>query len=320
MLVLFPAGDVTRLNWKDRGIVDPPWNPGVARLIRMAGCPALPVYFKGSNGLGFQLMGALHPRLRTASLPREMLNKRGKIVEMRVGRPVAAKSLEAFESDAETIEYLRFRTYLLASRNGREPVRVAIRFPMQFPKKTSISLALETSRELLTEETGRLTPVCGNEEFAVHLAAADAIPNVLREIGRLRELTFCGAGEGTGDPLDLDGFDPHYLHLFLWNKAAREVAGAYRLGPTAELLPRFGVRGCIRTPCFTWTPRYSSASDPRSSWAAHSYGRSTKSNMHRSCCCGKASRAMSRRILNARSCSAPSASATITTRFHAACW
>jgi putative hemolysin len=109
---------------------------------------------------------------------------------------------------------------------------------------------LETSRELLIEEISRLTPVCGNEEFAVYLAPPDAIPNVLREIGRLRELTFRGAGEGTGKPLDLDEFDPHYLHLFLWSKPAREVSGAYRLGPTADLLPRFGVRGLYSSTLF----------------------------------------------------------------------
>jgi putative hemolysin len=258
MLVLFPAGDVARLNWKERGIVDPPWNAAVARLIRMAGCPALPVYFKGANGLGFQLLGALHPRLRTANLPREMLNKRGKIVEIRVGRQVAAKSLQAFESDREAIEYLRFRTYLLANRNEPEPVRMAIRFPIGFHRKASIPVeitpVLETRRELLIDEIARLTPVCGNEEFAVYLAAAEAIPNVLREIGRLRELTFRGAGEGTGNPLDLDRFDPHYLHLFLWSNAAREVAGAYRLGPTAELLPRFGVRGLYSNTLFHFSP------------------------------------------------------------------
>ena len=53
---------------------------------------------------------------------------------------------------------------------------------------------------------------------------------VLREIGRLRELSFRAASEGTGNSLDLDRFDAHYLHLFVWNEAASEIVGAYRLG------------------------------------------------------------------------------------------
>lgn len=254
MLALFPAGDVARLNWRDGGIVDPPWNPSVAHLIRLAECPALPVYFRGANGLGFQLIGALHPRLRTADLPRQTLNKRGQSIEVRIGRPVAAKALGSFDGEREAIEYLRFRTFLLAGRRDPLPAGGAIRFPIAFPKKRSVPLAAATPRELLIEETSRLAPVCGNEEFAVYLALADAIPNTLREIGRLREMTFRGAGEGAGDALDLDRFDPHYLHLFLWNKAAREVAGAYRLGPTAELLPRFGVKGLYSSTLFHLHP------------------------------------------------------------------
>jgi len=254
MLALFPSGDVARLNWRDGGIVDPPWNPSVAHLIRIAECPALPIYFKGSNGLGFQLIGALHPRLRTADLPRQTLNKRGQCIEVRIGRPVAAKALKSFAGEREAIEYLRFRTFLLAGRGNQPPVNGPIRFPIGFPKKRLMPLAAETPRELTVEETSRLTPVCENEEFAVYLAPADAIPSSLREIGRLRELTFRGAGEGTGNPLDLDRFDPHYLHLFLWSKAAREVAGAYRLGATAELLPRFGVQGLYSSTLFRFNP------------------------------------------------------------------
>jgi putative hemolysin len=253
MLVLFPAGDVARLNWKDRGIVDPPWNPSVGRLILAAGCSTLPVYFKGANGFGFQLMGALHPRLRTANLPREMLNKSGKRIELRIGRPVAARALKGFAGGPEAIEYLRFRTFLLASRHA-EPTRNFFRLPPGFPRKQPAPLAAEMPRERLIEETGRLSPICENEEFAVYLAPAGDIPNVLREIGRLRELTFRGAGEGTGNALDLDAFDPHYLHLFLWSKRAHEVAGAYRLAPTAEVLPRFGVEGLYSSTLFYLSP------------------------------------------------------------------
>jgi putative hemolysin len=39
-------------------------------------------------------------------------------------------------------------------------------------------------------------------------------------------------GEGTGKPTDIDGFDAHYLHLFVWNAAKREIVGAYRLAGT----------------------------------------------------------------------------------------
>jgi putative hemolysin len=255
VLALFPAGDVARLNWRDRGIVDPPWNPSVAHLIRHAGCPALPMYFKGGNSIGFQLIGALHPRLRTAGLPRQTLNKRGRNIEVRIGRPIAAKALQAFEGEREAVEYLRFRTFLLSGRDSRRDSGL-VHFPIVFPKKGLMPLAAEMARESLIEETGRLTPVCENEEFAVYLAAADAVPHCLREIGRLRELTFRAAGEGTGNACDLDRFDPNYLHLFLWHKAAREIAGAYRLGPTGELLARLGVRALYSNTLFQIDPRF----------------------------------------------------------------
>jgi len=261
VLAIFPAGDVARLNLKDGGIVDPPWNPSVGHLIRIAECSALPIYFTGSNGLGFQLIGALHPRLRTADLPRQTLNKRGQRIEVRVGRPVAAKAMKSFAGERQAIEYLRFRTFLLAGRGNQPPIN-GVRFPIGSPKKRLAALAAATPHQAIIEETGRLTPVFENEEFAVYLAQAEEIPNTLREIGRLREMTFRGAGEGTGEPLDLDRFDPHYLHLFLWSKTAREVAGAYRLGPTADLLPRFGVRGLYSSALFHLSPELFARTGP----------------------------------------------------------
>ncbi len=254
VLALFPAGDVAHMQWKDGGVVDPQWNPAVAHLIRIAGCPALPLYVKGSNGLGFQLMGALHPRLRTADLPRQTLNKRGQNIEVSIGRPVAAKFLKSFAGEREAIEYLRFRTFLLAGRANAPRDNALVRFPIVFPKKRPAPLAHEAPRDLIAAEVAPLAPVCENDEFAVYLAPAGAIPHTLREIGRLRELTFRGAGEGTGAPFDLDRFDPYYQHLFLWSKSGREVAGAYRLGPTADLLPRFGVRGLYSSTLFHLNP------------------------------------------------------------------
>ncbi len=66
----------------------------------------------------------------------------------------------------------------------------------------------------------------------VHWALASQIPYLMEEIGRQREITFRLAGEGTGQEIDLDRFDQHYVHLFVWNRRQSELVGAYRLGLT----------------------------------------------------------------------------------------
>lgn len=64
---------------------------------------------------------------------------------------------------------------------------------------------------------------------------------MLREIGRLREMAFRGVDEGTGKALDLDRYDPHYQHLFVWSHGQRAVLGAYRTALTHELVAQHGV-------------------------------------------------------------------------------
>jgi putative hemolysin len=245
MLIIFPAGDVAQVDWRERTVTDPPWSQSVAKLIRMCGSAALPVYLAGSNGVAFHLAGAIHPRLRTADLPRQLLNKRGKEVSIRFGRPVAAKTLQAIPNHRDTIEYLRWRTYVLGLR--AKPAQVSGRAAL-------VPVTMPGSENALAEEVARLAgkPLAESEEMAVYLAEARQIPNVLREIGRLRELTFRRAGEGTGGAIDLDSFDNYYQHLFVWNREKQEVVGAYRLGPTPDILPRYGVSGLYSSALFRY--------------------------------------------------------------------
>lgn len=77
--------------------------------------------------------------------------------------------------------------------------------------------------------------------YVVYCTTANKLPHVMQEIGRLREMAFRAVGEGTGKALDLDAFDPHYHHLFVWDEAANEIVGAYRLAFTHELIARYGV-------------------------------------------------------------------------------
>lgn len=255
LLATFPAGEVAHLDLARRAVLDPPWSPGVAGLARHAGCPVVPIWFSGRNGAMFQLAGLLHPMLRTALLPRELLGRRGTTLEIRVGTPIPASRLTALGSDEERIRHLRERTEILGRRARRLPP--AVQEPVQ-PRATPVSVepvVPPEPQERLADEVARLGDgqrLVEAEGMEVYVARAGEIPSVLREIGRLREITFRAVGEGTGRSIDLDAFDAYYRHLFVWNRERREIVGAYRLGVTEEILAERGVAGLYTSTLFDY--------------------------------------------------------------------
>lgn len=91
--------------------------------------------------------------------------------------------------------------------------------------------------------------------FRVFCVTADAIPSTLQEIGRLREVTFRAAGEGTGRTIDLDRFDQAYLHLFAWDADKQQIVGAYRMGRSDRISSEAGVRGLYTRMLFDYDDR-----------------------------------------------------------------
>lgn len=88
-------------------------------------------------------------------------------------------------------------------------------------------------RELLEQELNDRTFVrdANNGDNKIYIVDQHDSPNTLREIGRLRELTFRAAGGGTGKPSDLDDFDTCencYKQLIVWNPGDKEIVGGYR--------------------------------------------------------------------------------------------
>ncbi len=250
LLLVFPAGEVSHFDLKKRTICDPEWNRTAARLIRITRAKSLPILIGGANGIPFQMLGMVHPRLRTAALPAEMLNKRGKSVEIRIGGTIDPARIEAIPDDAEATKYLRLRVELLA-RRGLKVAGPA--------SAEALPVAEAIPAERLANEIASLPAECllaEAREFAVYLADAECIPLVLEEIGRLREVTFRAAGEGTGEPVDLDRFDTRYRHLFLWNKDKHELVGAYRLGDVSALVARYGLKGLYTESLFRFNARF----------------------------------------------------------------
>ena len=244
-LVTFPAGDVSRLDWKHWQIADPEWNPSIAGLVRLGRAAALPVHIRAGNSPAFHLLGAVHPRLKTLRLPAELLNKRGSRVEVRVGTAVPFSRLAAF-GDREMIAHLQARNILLGKCSAR---------PSPSPLAPGGAPAVVSVPDLL----GRSLAGCclvENGEWAVTLFRGGEDPQLMGTIGRLREAAFRQAGEGTGSEVDVDRFDAHYDQLVLWNLKDRAIGGGYRIGATAEILPRFGPSGLYTSTLFRFRPEF----------------------------------------------------------------
>jgi len=267
VLGLFPAGEVSAFSLRRGCVTDPPWNDSIARLVKTTQATVLPVYFDGQNSRLFQLAGLIHPRLRTALLPRELLRRRGQSVRIAIGTPIPFERLARVataEGDAHTsrgaaagpvTDYLRVRTYILSGRRAPRS-RAESRGPAKAVEQRPVITALPPS--IVATEVDSIPiaqELCASGPFRVFYGSAAQIPNVLREIGRLRESTFRLVGEGTGREVDLDRFDKHYLHLFVWNNESRQIVGAYRIGPTDVLLKQFGADGLYTSTLFNYRPR-----------------------------------------------------------------
>jgi hypothetical protein len=187
--------------------------------------------------------------------------------------------------DRETIQYLRLRSELLA-RRSKSAVAIATALA---PIADEIP-ADDLAREIESLPAGTLLEQ--NREYSVYLAETVQIPLVLPEIGRLREITFRAAGEGSGNACDLDAFDAHYLHLLIWNRMKREIVGSYRSVMCRTCSGNSGAKACIRLPCFDFTRCFSAVLGRRSSWGALSSVRNIRSSLLPFCCCGKASARM----------------------------
>lgn len=260
LLVVFPAGEVSILNLKRRLVHDPPWSPSIARLARLAKAPVLPVFIEGRNSVPFQIAGLIHPRVRTALLTHEFLNKRGKSIVVRTGKAITPKKLASFATDEELTEYLRSKSYVLANRQEPRPQLPLMLVPLQQKLSRHVRNSLDpvveaTGPDRMESEIRALGPnelLHSQGSHDVFIAAANQVPNIVREIGRLREITFRAAGEGTGKSIDIDSFDSYYLHLFVWDRAAREIVGAYRLGASDRILKSFGLNGFYTRTLFSY--------------------------------------------------------------------
>ena len=255
-LGIFPAGEVS--TYRDgKLMVDKPWEQGAVRLIKKAQVPVIPIYFHAKNSNLFYVLSRISDTFRTAKLPSELLSQKNRVIKVRIGKPISVKDQDSYKDIPSFYEFIRKKTYMLANPFEKKQPKILSTQNLKIPKPPKKIITQKNVKyfirevEKLRDNNNRLLE---SKNYEVFFAAAKEIPNLLQEIGRLREVTFRDVGEGTNKPIDLDKFDKYYHHLILWDRETKKLVGAYRMGLGKDIYKKYGIAGFYIHTLFRFEP------------------------------------------------------------------
>lgn len=240
-VIIFPAGEVSRFSTK--GVRDGRWNNSFIKVASSTGSPILPIFIDGRNSLFFYAISFLSRPLSTLWLVREMFKQTNHTLNIRIGNCV------------------RQQTYSGVGRDFRERADLFRRHVYRLPKQQKViftdltAVAHPENRKQLRQEI-RQSAMLGQTQDGKQIYLYQYAPDscVMREIGRLRELSFRAVGEGTGQRRDTDHYDAHYQHIILWDDQELEIVGSYRIAESKDLLQTQGVQGLYSSTLFDYQP------------------------------------------------------------------
>ena len=255
-LGVFPAGEVS--TYRDgKLVVDKPWEEAAMKLIKKAEVPVVPIYFHAKNSRLFYRLSKISDTLRTAKLPSELLTQKHRVIKVRIGKPISVKDQKEHSELKDFCEFIRKKTYMLSNAFDQPKILDNFQASLKVPKSPK-RIVTPVNQEAMVKEISILREddlrLLKSKNYEVYLSPAKKIPNILREIGRLREITFREVGEGTNEAIDLDKFDSYYHHMFLWDGEKNVLAGAYRMGLGSKIYEKFGIDGFYLQDLFRFEP------------------------------------------------------------------
>ncbi len=241
VLCLFPAIDVGAKDSFD-GVTDKVWQSPVVNFIKRAQVPVVPVLFQGTNSRLLHMVAKIHPSLKNARLPSEILSKKHKNIKLRFGSPINVVEQNRFSDVYQFGRYLRAKTYGMESDIE---VKRFFNYSLKVEGKPAPIIEPVPQEKILKEVQSLKADytLFNLKNYTAYCAPAQLIPNILNELGRLREITFREVGEGTNQSIDIDEFDLYYHHMFIWDEDEQRIVGAYRLGKGKDIMDQYGRRG-----------------------------------------------------------------------------
>ncbi len=247
-VMIFPSGEVSRA--RPNGIRDTAWKSGFYKIAYKTKSPILPIHIKAKNSKLFYAISMLNRSLATVTLPHEMFKAKGKNITFTIGRSIPFESYRMPGlAHKEVVKLLRKHFYRVAKH--KKPV---------FKVQNGISLA-EVSSELKQElKSGTLLGETQDGKKII-LYESEVENCVIKEIGRLREISFRHVGEGSGNKRDIDEYDFYYKHMIIWDDEALEIAGAYRVGECRQIIEDFDRDGLYTSTLFEFDEVFESYFD-----------------------------------------------------------
>lgn len=245
MIIVFPAGEVSLYSFKSKSVEDKEWHSTFLSIALKTRATIIPAFIHGSNSAIFQVVGLMNRKLKLLLLINEFLRKRNTSLKISFGKPISDRNILGKSLD-EVMDFVRKRVYLLQHKSDE------VLTNSDFHLTVGESIAEPVSKHLLQANIDQLDKniLLTHGEFTVYFAQYDELPYCILELGRLRELSFRLAGEGTGKPTDSDIYDMYYVHIFIWDKQKNEIVGAYRIGKTNEILSQHGIEGLYTSTLF----------------------------------------------------------------------
>lgn len=230
LLLIFPAGEVSRI--RPSGVKDGKWNKGFLKIAQSRSAPILPVKIIAKNSAMFYTVSTLNKKVSTILLPSETFKQKNKFLEFKIGEMIPVSSFPSENMD------IRLRVKLFKKHLYKIGTTKKLVF------KTHKRIAHPESRQALKRELSQCE-ILGTtrDNKIIYLYEPTVKSLIMREIGRLRELTFRKVEEGTGMKRDTDAFDEYYKHIILWDDTDLEIVGSYRIGVTREIFSKKGVDG-----------------------------------------------------------------------------
>lgn len=243
-VIIFPAGEVSRVT--PTGIKDKKWYKGFLKFAQKTASPILPVFLGGKNSKTFYTLSILNKSLSTILLSHEMFKQKSRKIEIKVGGLIPFENICPKHIDKDELASLyKKHVYLIGKGSKRQLF------------ESECAIAHPEDSKMIKEELGAselLGQTNDGKKIFLYRYSDDSI--ILREIGRLREVSFRKVGEGVNKKRDTDKYDKYYQHIVLWDEEKLEIVGAYRIASSNEIMPKYGKDGFYVNTLFEFSQNF----------------------------------------------------------------